>query len=121
MERERVPFYKSGKFGAIYSSEVFSLMKKDQPHFIIEPDEIGDTHKRLITNQPEIGNEEISQYFLYATFMPPGDSKFIVSFDGTKDKDSYNFIQAEIPAANQEVTVYFTFRFCYIRNGSEKD
>ncbi|CAI2383819.1 unnamed protein product [Moneuplotes crassus] len=105
VERARVPFYKSGKFGAIYSSEVFSLMKKEQPHFIIEPDEIGDTHKRLVIDQPEIDNEEISQYYLYATFMPPGDSKFIVSFDGTK-KDSFHFIQAEIPAANQEILLH---------------
>ncbi|CAI2385868.1 unnamed protein product [Moneuplotes crassus] len=105
-DRNKTILYRSEKYGAIFSREVFKLMQKDHPHLMISPEELCENHKQLKREFPDLTNEELSQYYAYATFMPPGDTKMIVCFDDIQSKDSYNLIQGIIPIRNEEIIIH---------------
>ena len=72
---------------------------------MIPVNEIGEDHNQLKHKSriPTLSNEELSQYFVYATFMPPGDNKMILSYENIENKNSYNFIESIIPIRKEEV------------------
>jgi len=47
----------------------------------------------------------LNQYYAFATFMPPGEAKIMMTCDDILDKKSYNFNRFAIPARKEDVCV----------------
>jgi hypothetical protein len=93
--------FRSDKYGAIFTSEIEKLLKKKNPFFMVSIDDIVGDHKELKENTKD--NEELSNYYVYATFMPPGENKVIVSFSDMSDPDSYYLCNEIIPIREDDV------------------
>lgn len=83
-------------------------MKQDYPHYMISISELGEDHSQLKHKSriPKLTNEELSQYYVYATFMPPGENKVIISYDDIENKESYNLLEGIIPIRKEEVSLF---------------
>ena len=93
--KEKALVYKSRKFGSIYTTELQKFMKQDDPYFMVPLKDIAE-------DKNEMGEFE-NWYYAFATFMPPGESKAIVSYGDIEDKDSYNMLENAIPIREEEV------------------
>jgi hypothetical protein len=96
--------FRSEKYGAIFTSEIERLLDRENPFFMISMDDIIEDHKELKENTTK--NEELSNYYVYATFMPPGENKVIVSFDDMSKPDSYYLCNEVVPIREEEVRIY---------------
>jgi hypothetical protein len=94
--------FRSNKYGAIFTSEIEKLLKKESPFFMVSINNIIEDHKELKRNTMD--NEELSDYYVYATFMPPGQNKVIVSFDNMENKDSYYLCDEVVPIREENVS-----------------
>ena len=56
----------------------------DVPHFIPSMPQTINTHNEFVKEYPNA--PELNQYYVFATFMPPGESKMIVTFDDLFEK-----------------------------------
>lgn len=54
-------------------------------------------------NEKTKDNEELSDYYIYATFMPPGENKAIVSFEDMDNPDSYYLCNEIVPIREEDV------------------
>ncbi len=79
--------FRSFKHGAIFSTEIESRLEKEKAHFMVPMRELAQDHKEL--KESTTDNEDLSDYYCFATFMPPGDSKIIVSNENIQDEDTY--------------------------------
>ena len=95
--------FRSDKYGAIFTSEIEELLKKENPFFMVSINDIIEDHKELKRNTMD--NEELSDYYVYATFMPPGQNKAIVSFDNMENKDSYYLCDEVVPIREENVSL----------------
>ncbi len=68
---------------------------------MISIDDIVDDHKELKENTKD--NEQLSDYYVYATFMPPGENKVIVSFSDMNDPDAYYLCNGIVPIREDDV------------------
>jgi hypothetical protein len=96
--------FRSDEYGAIFTSEIERLFVKENPFFMISINDIIEDHKELKENTTD--NEELSDYYVYATFMPPGENKGIVSFSDMNDPDSYYLCNEIVPIREGDVSAY---------------
>jgi hypothetical protein len=96
--------FRSDEYGAIFTSEIERLFAKENPFFMISINDIIEDHKELKENTTD--NEELSDYYVYATFMPPGENKGIVSFSDMNDPDSYYLCNEIVPIREGDVSTY---------------
>ena len=87
--KEKSLLYKSNKYGAIYTTEIQKLLEEEHPYFMISLKEIAEDQKKI--------DDFYDNYYAFATFMPPGENKIIVSYDDINEKESYNFLENIIP------------------------
>jgi len=66
--------------------------------------ELGEDHKELKESTNE--NEDLSDYYVFATFMPPGDSKVIVSSEDIHDETSYYWCESIVPIRTEEILLH---------------
>jgi len=103
-EHYKIALYRSFKYGAIFSTEIEKKLEQDNAHFMIPMDEIAVDHKELKESTND--NEDLSDYYLFATFMPPGDNKVIVSTQSIKDEESYYCCESIVPIRTEEVILH---------------
>lgn len=117
--RHQAAFFRSYKYGAIFSYEIQNQLLPENPHYIVNMNDLIDDHKELKEETKD--NDDLSDYYVYAAFIPPGDNKVIVSTESITDKDSYNLIESVIPIRTEEVstniccTLFVSFKYNAIR------
>jgi hypothetical protein len=100
--RNQAAFFRSYKYGAIFSYEIQNLLAPDNPHYIVNMNDLIDDHKEL--KKETKNNYDLSNYYVFATFMPPGDNKIIVSTKSITDKNTYYLNKSVTPIRTQEVS-----------------
>lgn len=100
-ENNKIALFRSFKYGAIFSTEIEKLLEREKAHFMIPMDELAEDHKELKESTND--NEDLSDYYLYATFMPPGDNKVIVSAENIQEEESYYCCESIVPIRTEEV------------------
>jgi len=101
-ENNKIALFRSFKYGAIFSTELEKYMEKDKPHFMVPISEMVIDHKEL--KETTNDNEDLSDYYVFSTFMPPGDNKVIVSNENIRDSDTYYLYESVVPIRNDEVS-----------------
>ena len=97
--KNKVPLYKSLQYGAIYNTEIEKLMKHNDPYFAISMSDIVEDHP---------GNKnQNNNYYAFATFMPPGENKIVMSYGNIKDKATYNLLEDIIPIRDKDVRLFY--------------
>ncbi|CAI2359328.1 unnamed protein product [Moneuplotes crassus] len=106
--KQNAIIYRSRRYGGIFTNEIEKLMKRDSPHFVIPMKDIVQDHQGLLEGykQKNLTNQELSQYFVYATFMPPGDTKIIINYDGIENKESHNLLESIIPVRKRDLVLH---------------
>ena len=97
----RVALYNMGEHGAIYSDTFVNQLKQDHPYYVIQMDEINSEHHEL---EQLRSVDDLNNYYAFATFMPPGDNKVIVTFKNLFSKESYNYCKFVVPIRKEEVS-----------------
>jgi len=97
----KISLFKAEGFGVISSNDIQKLFKKNHPFFANPIDVIIDEHIEL--DRISRDNQFLSNYYVFATFMPPGDNKIIISYNDILDEDSYNLCDAIVPIRKLEV------------------
>jgi hypothetical protein len=95
-------FYRSYKYGAIFSYEIQNLLAPDNPHYIVDMNDLIADHKEL--KEETRDNDDLSDYYVFASFMPPGDNKIIVSRESIIDKSCYYLMDSVTPIRTEEVS-----------------
>ena len=120
----KAPLYRSSEHGAIYTNEVERLMADDDPYFMTPMSDLVEDYYEL--KDMATCNEELSDYYVYANFMPPGETKTLISFGDITDPKSYYLGQEVVPIRSQDVSLkilnwaYFEFRLCSETKGPRK-
>ena len=101
----KAALFRSFTYGAIFNTELTKKMEKDCPHFMIPMNELVEDHKEL--KESTTDNDDLSDYYVFSTFMPPGDNKVIVSSESIEDEDSYFLCESIVPIRTEEVNLAF--------------
>jgi hypothetical protein len=110
--RHQAAFFRSYKYGAIFSYEIQNLLLPENPHYIVNMNDLIDDHKELKEETKD--NDDLSDYYVYAAFIPPGDNKVIVSTESITDKNSYYLIESVVPIRTEEVSPNLMYSFIII-------
>lgn len=114
--KEKITLKKSQKYGMIASEKMRDLMKHDFPFYMIPWQDVVDDHHEM--EKVNKKSKMLNEYYLFATFMPPGENKVVVTFKDILDRDSYNFNSFVVPIRKEEVSfLHNDFRLFFTKNG----
>jgi hypothetical protein len=100
----RTSLWNMGDNGNIYIDQLEAILKPEQPFYPISLQTIWSLHQELSDlNSDDV---DLNEYYAFATFMPPGENKIIVSFKGSHAKSAYNFMNFVVPV-QKEVNFIF--------------
>lgn len=102
-EPEKAALFRSFKYGAIFNTELTRWLKRDSPHFLVPMSELVEDHREL--KESTTDNDDLSDYYVFSTFMPPGESKIIVTNEDMDQEDSFYLNESIIPIRSEEVRI----------------
>jgi hypothetical protein len=117
--REKIALMKSQKYGMIASEKMRDMMKQDFPFYLTPWQHVVDDHYEL--ERVDKDSKMLNEYYAFATFMPPGENKVVVTFKNILDKDSYNFNSSVVPIRKEEVSFRCNFRLFFMKSGRKRD
>jgi hypothetical protein len=100
--QKRVALYRTEDLGVVYTDELEKTMCKDNPFFINPMNTLIDEHIQLELISKNIS--DLSNYYAFATFMPPGENKIILSYEDILDEENYNLCDTVVPIRRKEVS-----------------
>lgn len=101
----RVALYRTKDLGVVYSDELERAMAKNKPFFVNPMDALIDEHMQLEIISKNIS--DLSNYYAFATFMPPGENKIILSYEDILDEETYTLCDTVVPIRREEVIFWW--------------
>jgi hypothetical protein len=84
----RIQLFQTDNNAIVYLDLFLKKLEIDCPYYVVSPEDITSGHSDLVKNKR--GIDVYNDYYVFATFMPPGDNKMILTFNSLYSKDSYN-------------------------------
>ena len=101
--REKIMLSKSSEYGCIASEVLREKMQHNHPFFIVPWAGLVTDHLQM--EKVHRKSSFLSEYYIFATFMPPGETKTLVSFGDTMDKSTYHLNTSVVPIRKEEVSL----------------
>lgn len=73
----------------------------DNPYIVISIEDVNRDHCEYMA---EIG--QLKDYYAFATFMPPGENKIVVTFDDLFDQNQYFLNKSIVPIRKTEIPLH---------------
>ena len=85
----RTALFDMGEKGLVYLDELINALSPDYSYLPISESEVSKLHRVLRNLNPE-DKKKLNDYYVFATFMPPGENKIITTFGRGKSKQTVN-------------------------------